>query len=378
MNSRTDTRIVLACNFPRDETLGSARVPLRLAVELRALGATVSAVFADDLWDAGRGRAAQLTAPLRMAQALISRARNADIVDIAGPDAWAYERFARRFRPGQALISRSNGLWDRALAADGYVRKGPIRAILSRIYQQHVTCRWERASIVASDIVLFGASDDGEEMVRRGWKAPDHVAIVAPGVDDYMASAVPLDARRDVAFMGTFFHRKGSDIVAAAMSRVMRERPSVGLTVFAPGIPPAWVLAGFDEAVRARVTIREPLPPEALARELGRLAILVFPARYEGFGLAVLEAMRAGLAVVATPTGAGKDVVRDGESGLIVPFDDVAATAAAVTRLIDDPPLRIRLARAAVEEARGRSWSTTAAELARVYETARGLARRRS
>lgn len=371
-------KVVLACNFPRDETLGSARVPLRVADELRALGVTVSPVFADDLWHAGRGRAGQLTAPLRMAQALMSRARDADVVDIAGSDAWVYERFARRLRPRQALICRSNGLWDRALAADGYVRKGPIRAVVSRIYQQHVACRWERASIVASDIVVFGASDDGDEVVRRGWKTPEGVAIVAPGVDDYMASAVALDARQDVAFVGTFFHRKGSDIVAAAMSRVMRDRPSVGLTVFAPGVPAAWVPDGFDAAVRARVTIREPLPPRALARELGRFAVLVFPTRYEGFGLGVLEAMRAGLAVVTTPTGAGKDVVRDGESGLIVPFEDVAATAAAVTRLIDDPQLRMRLAHSAVEEARSRSWSRTAAELTRAYERARVLARRRS
>ena len=110
---------------------------------------------------------------------------------------------------------------------------------------------------------------------------------------------------------------------------------------------------------------------------MGRFAVLVFPTRYEGFGLVVLEAMRAGLAVVTTPTGAGKDVVRDGVNGLVVPIEDVAATAAAVTRLIDDPALRIQLAQEAVAEARGRLWSRTAAELTAVYERALALAARR-
>lgn len=370
-------KVVLACNFPKDEKLGSSRVPLRLSAALGARGVDVSLVFAEDLRHFGSSRIEQLTAPWRMARALMDRARDADVVDIAGGDAWVYERFARRRRTTQALVSRSNGLWDRALAADGHIAKTALRALLSGIYQQHIVCRWERASIVSSDIAVFGSSDDGDEIVRRGWKTRDGVAVVAPGIDDYGDSPVPLDARRDVAFVGTFFRRKGSDIVAAAMSQVLRTRPSVGITFFAPGVPDSWVLDGFDPSVHDRITVRQPLPAEVLARELGRFAVLVFPTRYEGFGLVVLEAMRAGLAVVTTPTGAGKDVVRDGVNGLVVPIEDVAATAAAVTRLIDDPALRIQLAQEAVAEARGRLWSRTAAELTAVYERALALAARR-
>jgi glycosyltransferase involved in cell wall biosynthesis len=370
-------KVVLACNFPRDERLGSARVPLRLAVELRALGVDVSLVFSENLRQVGSGRVEQLSAPWRMKRALIDRARDADVVDIAGGDAWVYERFARRRRPSQALISRSNGLWDRALAADGLVEKSRVRALLSNIYQQQLVCRWERASIVSSDIVVFGSSDDGDEVVRRGWKSADGVAVVAPGIDDDGASPMPLDQRQDVAFVGTFFHRKGNDIVGAAMSQVMKARPTVRMTFFAPGVPDSWVLDAFDASVRSRVTIRQALPAKELARELGSFAVLVFPTRYEGFGLVVLEAMRAGLAVVTTPTGAGKDVVRDGVNGLVVPIGDVAATAAAVTRLIDDAALRVRIAEAAVEEARGRLWSRTASELLSVYERARLIAARR-
>jgi len=370
--------LVLACNFPRDERLGSSRVPLRLSPELTRMGAEVTTLFAEDLPAAPRGRAAQLSAPFRMAKVLATRAKTADVVDIAGFDAWTYARFARQFRRGQAIVSRSNGLWDRALATDGVPRaRGWARRIASQLYQAQVLCRWERASMIQADMAVYGSYVDRDEGIARGWRTLENAAAVNLGVDEFFASDVPLEARQGVAFVGTFFHRKGSDIAAAAMSRVLRERPALSLSLLGPGIAAADALVQFDADVRARVVVVDAMPSDQLARRLGSFAVLLFPTRYEGFGLVVTEAMRAGLAVVTTPTGAGADIVRDGENGLMVPFDDVDATAAAVKRLVDDPALRTRLAAAAVAEATGRTWRRAAEELLAVYERARALARRR-
>jgi glycosyltransferase involved in cell wall biosynthesis len=370
--------VVLACNFPRDERLGSSRVPLRVADELEKIGVRVSTLFSEELARFGGARVEQITSPFRMAAALAGRAAGADVVDIAGFDAWAYAYAARALRPRQAIVARSNGLWDRALATNGDVGQGAGRAVLSRLYQQHVMCRWERASITAADLALFGARGDGDEVVRRGWKTPAEVAVVAPGVDASFASAVPLDQRQDVVFVGSFLHRKGCDVAVAAMSQVLAGRPRAALTFLGPGHPPDDILARFPEGVRGRVSVVAALPSTELAREMGRYAVLVFPTRYEGFGLVTLEAMRAGLAVVTTPTGAGTDVVRDGENGLLVPIEDVAATAQAVGRLLDEPQLRMRLGRAAAEEASARTWARTATETAGAYERALELAGRRA
>jgi glycosyltransferase involved in cell wall biosynthesis len=97
---------------------------------------------------------------------------------------------------------------------------------------------------------------------------------------------------------------------------------------------------------------------EALARELGvaervhlpgrvpdvaawlrRASLLVHPVRWEGFGLAVLEAMLAGLPVVATRVSALPELVADGETGVLVPPDDPGALAAAVERALAEPAL---------------------------------------
>jgi glycosyltransferase involved in cell wall biosynthesis len=371
-------KLVLACNFSRDERIGTARVPLRLADELGQLGWNVSLVFAEDLPRVPNGHLDLATAPARMAYRLAQTAGHADIVDVAGFDAWLYARLARHFRPGQAIVSRSNGLWYRALAANGEVARGAVRNLASQLFQSHMLHRWERASMRCADLVLFGAGGDGAEIVAQGWAPPSRVAIVAPGVDEFFASKVPLDRRQGVAFVGGFLYRKGSDVLVAAMSQVMSQRPGVRLTLFGPGLPANEIIGRFEEGVRARVKVVEALPSTELARHLDSYAILVFPTRYEGFGLVVLEAMRAGLAVVTTPTGAGADVVRDEHNGLVIPFEDVQATAAAVVRLCDDDSLRVRLAANAVEEAKTRSWTRTAAELAAAYQQARDNAGQRA
>src|SRR5579862_3998926 len=250
-------RVVIAANFPRDETLGTSRVPLRLATELGKLGVDVSLVFADDLPRVPGGRADQLTAPFRMASTLATRARAADVVDVAGFDAWAYAYFARARRPGQAIVARSNGLWYRALVADGKPNRSMGRALVSRLYQEQVLCRWERASLSGADIALLPSLNDGEDVVRLGWKTAAGVAVVHHGVDDFFASAPPLEPRRDVAFVGGFIRRKGSDIVSQAMSRVLRERPGLCFTLFGTGAPASTVLGSFDPEVRSRVTAVE-------------------------------------------------------------------------------------------------------------------------
>lgn len=75
--------------------------------------------------------------------------------------------------------------------------------------------------------------------------------------------------------------------------------------------------------------------------------IYVFPSHVEGFPNALLEAMAAGLPVVATDVGAVRELVTDGENGLIVPPQQPEALAVALARLIGDAALRQRLGAAA-------------------------------
>jgi len=73
---------------------------------------------------------------------------------------------------------------------------------------------------------------------------------------------------------------------------------------------------------------------------------LVCPSRHEPLGNVVIEAWAAGLPVIAARSAGPEALLRDGETGLLVPIDDVTGLAAAMERLIDDGGMRTRLAAA--------------------------------
>ena len=76
---------------------------------------------------------------------------------------------------------------------------------------------------------------------------------------------------------------------------------------------------------------------------LARSHIFVLPSNWEGFPLTILEAMRAGLPVIASDVGGVREAVVDGVTGYLVPRDDVHALAARLRRLICDHELRAKL-----------------------------------
>ncbi len=99
--------------------------------------------------------------------------------------------------------------------------------------------------------------------------------------------------------------------------------------------------------------------------------LFVSPTYAEGFSNTVLEAMASGLAVLSCRAVGVVDCLSDGENGLLTDPGDVPALAAALTRLVEDRPLRERLAAAALEECRrSYSWTAVGAQIMRVY---RGL-----
>ncbi|GGX58635.1 glycoside hydrolase [Streptomyces minutiscleroticus] len=97
--------------------------------------------------------------------------------------------------------------------------------------------------------------------------------------------------------------------------------------------------------------------------------VFVSPTWAEGFSNTILEAMASGLPVVSTDVVGVVDCVRDGVNGLLVPPHAPHALAGAVARMLDDAPLRHRLARTALAQVLDEwSWPVAAARIGAVYE----------
>ncbi len=98
--------------------------------------------------------------------------------------------------------------------------------------------------------------------------------------------------------------------------------------------------------------------------------VFIFPSLYEGLGIALIEAMAAGCACVASSAGPIPEVVSDGEDGILVPPGDPEAIAAAVCRLLDNESLRVRLGTAATKTALSRFQPQKSADaLTKIYES---------
>ena len=248
----------------------------------------------------------RLRGPLRLARAL----RGVDAVHTHLVHADVYGTLAAR---GPRLFSTKHN--------DDRFRTGPWRFV-----ELGLARRAERIVAITHSLARF-------QLERVGLPA-EKVEVIHYGLDEPPApwgTNPPLDL--------------GSGAVIAAVSRLVPQK-GVDIAVRAAAGTDVTLVVLGEGPTRARL--------ETLARDLGvrlllpgrvpdvaavlrRADVFVHPARWEGFGLAVLEAMLLSLPVVASSVSSLPELVADGDTGLLVPPDDVEALRAALLRVLHDP-----------------------------------------
>jgi glycosyltransferase involved in cell wall biosynthesis len=139
-----------------------------------------------------------------------------------------------------------------------------------------------------------------------------------------------------IGFVGRLIEQKGVDVLIDAFPAIRERHPQATLVIVGDG--------PLRERLRARA---ERLGLGASARFAGWVPqarsimpacdLVAMPSRWEGFGLTALEAMACGLPLVASDVDALPEILRDQETGLLVPPDDSRALAAAINGLLDRP-----------------------------------------
>ena len=198
--------------------------------------------------------------------------------------------------------------------------------------------------------------------------------IIPNGVDvRFYADARPLPEYRDgklnILFVGRLESRKGAMYLLRAYARLKPRYPNTRLVICNWG-PQLGSLRRFirhhnlkDVLFAGRVSDTDK------ARLYKTADIFCAPSTgQESFGIVLLEAMAAGLPVVASDIHGYKRVVQRNVSGLLVEPRDPEALAAALERLICDPDLRQRMGEAGARRAPDYDWSHVTAQLVAVYE----------
>jgi len=217
-----------------------------------------------------------------------------------------------------------------------------------------------------------------EALLRRVAPPGGKVALIHPGVDPTRFTPGPGDILRArygvgdapvILAISRLVHRKGHDLLIKALPLVRAQVPNVRLILGGTGPEEAALRA------LARESELNPTSPHIIFA--GRIAdsemvdhyrmatVCALPSRQgprdvEGFGIVCLEANACEVPVVASDTGGITDAVADGETGILVPQENVEALAGALIRLLKDPALASRMGkrgRARVLE--GLTWQAT-------------------
>jgi glycosyltransferase involved in cell wall biosynthesis len=175
---------------------------------------------------------------------------------------------------------------------------------------------------------------------------PEHVTVI-PNATPRAASAVSMgtpDEALHIVFLGRLGARKGvTELLTALGDQRLRDR-AWRATLAGDGDVDTYRALAVELGLDRRIVFPGWVSAEGVAELLAQSHLLVLPSHAEGMPMSVLEAFAAGVPVVSTPVGGLAEVVVDGANGILVPPGDPSSLAGAILRLLEDEPLRERLA----------------------------------
>lgn len=259
-----------------------------------------------------------------------------------------------------------------------------------------LSCWVEQTALGMADAVIAVSRGTRDDILRVTPVQPERIHVIYNGIDTQLYRPVAatdalerfnVDPTRPIVlFVGRITRQKGIVYLARAIPDI---DPSAQVVLLAGAPDTPEIAAEMEQAVadaqRQRgnvIWIQEMLPREDVIQFYSHATVFCCPSIYEPFGIINLEAMACGTPVVASKVGGIPEVVVDGETGILVPLEQQtespfepldprrfsADLAAAINRLLHDPELRERMARAGRERVeREFSWPAIARQTADLY-----------
>jgi phosphatidylinositol alpha-1,6-mannosyltransferase len=225
-----------------------------------------------------------------------------------------------------------------------------------------------------ADAIVAAGEFAAEQLMRAYGQPRERVAVIGNGVDLAVFRPLPsdparraalgLEARRVILAPTRLVPRKGVDRLIQAMPAILRAHPDALLVVAGDGPQRAELeaLAAGNAGVRFLGAVATPQMPWLYAEaEIVALPNRAEPGESDGAPLVFLEAGACRRPVVGGLAGGTAELVEDGVNGLLVDGESTQAVAAALLRLLGDPPLAGRLAQAGFARSRAAGWEARVA-----------------
>jgi glycosyltransferase involved in cell wall biosynthesis len=223
---------------------------------------------------------------------------------------------------------------------------------------------WMINNNIAHHIVAVSAMTR-QKLLEEGVKA-ERIIVIQNGIASTPLEGVnKLEVRKEAGMreddlvmlaVGRLVYSKAHEILIAAMPAVLKEFPTAKVGICGDGV----LRADLEAQIRSlglSDSVRLLGESDHVAKFLASSDVFVLPSRWEGLPMALLEAMMAGLPIIATKVEGVEEVIVQGEHGLLVPIENPDALADAIIQLLADPQLRHKMGAAAKKQVL--EWYTT-------------------
>ncbi|MBN8564302.1 MAG: glycosyltransferase family 4 protein [Leptolyngbya sp. UWPOB_LEPTO1] len=376
-------RTLFTFHYPADPNAGGPGVTWRLGREYEKLGHEVEFYSLDDLPKKLPPLARFILFPEFTAAKILHSHRHAaiDVIDASTADAWIWGLGLQKLQKQRPLlVARCHGLEHiEHLEYLEESQRGHLKLEWKYPLYRGSIRLWEVAtSMRQSDLVLLLNQRDRDFVVEQLGVHPDRAHIVANGIPETMLNLPfePTPAEPEpirIAQVSSYIVRKGIQYGTPALNAILKRYPKIEVSLFGTECSADQVYADFDPKVRDRVTVIPYYENHKLPELLKGHHIKVLPTISEGFGVALVEAMACGLAPVTTTAPGPLEIVRDRETGMIVPCRDREAFEQAIETLILDRAFLDRLRRNAYRSAQRYSWQNIAQDNLNFYEMAQRM-----
>jgi glycosyltransferase involved in cell wall biosynthesis len=221
----------------------------------------------------------------------------------------------------------------------------PFTRFLQSIQTTQPNPKWhwavQRAVHPMAEYVVVPSPSAALAARRRAGVPAKKIVIIPNAVEPTDFQRPPGRSGGSIGFIGRLDPIKRVADLVTAMTLLDR---GISLHIFGEGEDRPRIESTIARLnLQNRVTLHGSL--SAVAAALATLDVLVLPSEAEGFGLVLIEAMAAGVPVVATDVPGIRDVITDGVTGLLVPPGNIPALAEAIGRVLSDSDLRESLIR---------------------------------
>jgi glycosyltransferase involved in cell wall biosynthesis len=205
----------------------------------------------------------------------------------------------------------------------------PIKRLFARV-ERFIAQRADRVISVSEHDRTFGV-EAGLLPADRTCSIPNSIAV--PSLEE--PSGKP-SGRAEILTVGRLVPQKGIEVLLQAARAVVERHPNAQFSLAGDGpLRPALEeqarRLGISDHIRFLGTVKD------APRLLAGCDLFVLPSLWEGMPISLLEAMGAGRPAVATAVSGSRELILEEETGMLVPPNDPAALAEAVTRMLDDP-----------------------------------------